>query len=98
MKFYTAIYASVYTELREQFENAKIEEVKNIPVNNILDPARPAARKKISRKRMMIVLTSVVLSFLSAVGYFVIRHQYGLQITAMMGRFHTVKDQYNAAQ
>ena len=46
------INSTIYTELRKQFELVKIEEVKNIPVINVMDPAR-APGKKISRKGLL---------------------------------------------
>ncbi len=73
----------VYTELRKQFELVKIEEVKNIPVINVLDPARaPATRDK--PRKTSIVLSAFFLSILFAVIFSVFQHQYGRQISAFV--------------
>lgn len=80
------INAAVYTELRKQFEIVKIEEVKNIPVINILDPAVPAARKD-KPKRSVIVITAFLLSFIGTIGYVGVNHQYGTIIQAQYTSF-----------
>jgi uncharacterized protein involved in exopolysaccharide biosynthesis len=59
------INSTLYIELKKQYELAKIEEIKNIPIINVMDPARPAARKA-RPKRSAIVLTVFTLSFLGS--------------------------------
>jgi uncharacterized protein involved in exopolysaccharide biosynthesis len=54
---------TIYIELKKQYEIAKIEEVKNIPIINVLDYARPAALKS-SPKRGIILATVLVFSFI----------------------------------
>ena len=83
------INAAIYTELRKQYEIVKIEEVKNIPVINILDPARPAA-KKAKPKRAVIVISFFLLSIVGSVGYYVIDHLYGVKIKSLYDRFRNV--------
>lgn len=73
------INAAVYTELRKQFEIVKIEVVKNIPVINVMDPARAPAWKD-KPKKATIVIIFFFLSFFGAIGYSIIHHQYGRQI------------------
>ena len=65
----------IYTELKKQYELARIEELKNIPVVNILDSARPPAKKD-KPKRAIIVLVSTMLGFLAACGYVYYRDVY----------------------
>jgi uncharacterized protein involved in exopolysaccharide biosynthesis len=47
------IDATLYTELKKQYELVKIEEIKNIPIINVLDPARAAAWKDKPKKVMI---------------------------------------------
>ncbi|MGB2870033.1 MAG: hypothetical protein WBD36_16410, partial [Bacteroidota bacterium] len=70
------INATVYTELKKQYEIAKIEEIKNIPIINVMDEARPAALKD-RPKRRDIVLTMLLLSFLGTCSYILIQDRYG---------------------
>lgn len=70
----------VYTELRKQFELVKIEEVKNIPVINAMDPARAPAKKD-KPKKAIIVMTVFFFSFIISVSYTVIKQQNRKQIS-----------------
>lgn len=69
------INSTLYIELKKQYELAKIEEIKNIPIINVMDPARPAARKA-SPKRSNIVLTVFSLSFLGSLLYVISLNRY----------------------
>ena len=80
------INATVYSELRKQFELVKTEEVKNIPVINVMDSARAPAKKD-KPKRAIIVLSVFLLSFLSAVGYIIVKQQYGEKISGFVEKF-----------
>ena len=79
------INATIYTELRKQYEIVKIEEVKNIPVINVMDPARAPAKKD-KPKLAIIVLSVFFLSLLGAVGHSVVKHQYGEQISKVTNK------------
>jgi uncharacterized protein involved in exopolysaccharide biosynthesis len=46
------INSTVFIELKKQLEIAKIEEIKNIPLINVLDPARPPAKKSFSNRAL----------------------------------------------
>ncbi len=70
----------VYTELRKQFELVKIEEVKNIPVINAMDPARAPAKKD-KPKKATIVLAVFLISFFGSIGYIIVQSQYGKLIS-----------------
>ena len=83
------INAVVYTELRKQFELVKIEEVKNIPVINVMDPARAPARKD-KPKRAVIVLTVLFLSFFGTIGYTIVQQQYGKQIAKVTTKLRSL--------
>jgi uncharacterized protein involved in exopolysaccharide biosynthesis len=63
--------SAIYVELKRQLEIAKIDEVKNIPVIQVLDYARPPTRKSYP-PRTAIVLGTMILAWL-AVGAVVIR-------------------------
>lgn len=62
------INTTIFIELKKQFEIAKIEELKNIPIINILDTARPAGKKD-GPKRAIIVIVATFLGFISSCGY-----------------------------
>ncbi|HTX18898.1 MAG TPA: hypothetical protein VMG34_09575 [Bacteroidota bacterium] len=73
------INSTLYTELKKQYELIKIEEIKNIPIINVLDPGRPAARKERPR-RSIIVIDTFFISLIGAVGYVYFRRKYAVQI------------------
>jgi uncharacterized protein involved in exopolysaccharide biosynthesis len=73
------INSTLYIELKKQYELAKIEEIKNIPIINVMDPARPAARKE-RPKRRVIVLTFFSLSLLGSLLYVVGRNRYADEV------------------
>lgn len=60
------INSTVFIELKKQIEIAKIEEIKNIPIINILDAARVPVQKT-SPYRRSIVVIAFFLSFVIAV-------------------------------
>jgi uncharacterized protein involved in exopolysaccharide biosynthesis len=70
------INSTLYEELKKQHEIAKIEEVKNVPIINVMDSARPAGKKE-KPKRSSITLAAVVVGFLASIGYVLFRHRYG---------------------
>ena len=55
------INSTIFTELKKQYEIVKIEEIKNLPVINILDKANPAIYKE-SPKRTVLVLSTLLLT------------------------------------
>lgn len=61
---------TLFIELKKQYEIAKIEEVKNMPVISVLDLARPAVYKD-RPKRSVIVIATFFLTFLLALTYVV---------------------------
>lgn len=76
---------TIYLELTKQYELAKIEEVKNMPVINVLDLARPAAYKG-GPMRSLIVLMCALLGFLSVTSYVLGEKYYGRGIRARLVR------------
>ena len=83
------INASVYTELRKQLELVKIEEVKNIPVINVMDSARAPAKKD-KPKRAAIVLTTFFLSLIGCVAYISLNNQFKQQIYRIANKFRSL--------
>ncbi|MGA9407998.1 MAG: Wzz/FepE/Etk N-terminal domain-containing protein [Bacteroidota bacterium] len=76
------INSTLYEELKKQYELAKIEEIKNIPIVNIMDAGRPAAKKEKPR-RSIIVFASFFLSFFGGMGFVYLKHKYGEKIVAV---------------
>lgn len=77
------INSTLYTELKKQFEIVKIEEIKNIPIINIMD-AGSAAAKKERPKRLMIVFMSTLFAFLGTVGYVFGMSRYGDDVRELL--------------
>lgn len=65
--------------LQQQYEVARIEEIKNVPIINVLDEAKPAAEKN-SPKRRIFVTVGFLLSFIGAVGYVIVKNKFGSEI------------------
>lgn len=65
---------ALFIELKKQYEIAKIEEVRNMPVINVLDLARPAAYKS-RPKRSVIVIVALLLGLAGAI-MFVLGQKY----------------------
>jgi len=63
--------STLFIELKRQFELAKLDEIKNTPVVQVLDVARPPADHA-SPRRTIMVLVAFFLSFLGASTWFVI--------------------------
>lgn len=61
------IQEEIFLVLKKEYETAKIEEVKNIPVVRVLDPAEPPAFKS-GPQRRRIMLVAILLGGLLAVG------------------------------
>jgi tyrosine-protein kinase Etk/Wzc len=68
-----SINTALYSELRKQFELARIEEVKNVPIINVLDRAIPATKKS-SPKRSLIVLFALVMGGTVSVMHVLYKH------------------------
>ncbi len=54
------INAALYVELKKQYELIRIEEVKNIPIVNILDAARAATRHTSPRRSLIAIGTFII--------------------------------------
>lgn len=69
------VKATVYVELKKQVELARIDEIKNIPIVNVLDPARPPVKKERPR-RLVITLATLLLALAGTSTYVVVRERY----------------------
>lgn len=69
------INAMLYTELKKQYELARIEEIKNVPIVSVMDPARPATRKD-RPKRVVLVLYGFFLGFSGGILYKILEARY----------------------
>lgn len=83
------INTTVYTELKKQYEVIKIEEVKNLPIINVLDKARAAAHRE-RPKRTMLVATWCVMSLLVALAFVVGQHRYGQDVIDFVSKIRTI--------
>ena len=77
------INSTLFIELKKQYELAKIEEIKNIPIINVLDVARPPTRKDRPKRATNTVLM-LLLAIIGSSGYFVVRQRYGSQVSAFL--------------
>ncbi len=91
------INTTIYTELKKQYEIVKIEEIKNIPIINVMDPARAAANREKPQRRK-IVLVSFFLSVVLATGYVVAVDRYKKPIRNFFRFLQLDKNQRSAAR
>jgi uncharacterized protein involved in exopolysaccharide biosynthesis len=69
------VSSTVFVELKKQYELAKLEEIKNMTIVNVLDPARVPATK-IGPKRKTNAAIGFMLTFLCLSGFYVVREIY----------------------
>lgn len=79
------INTALYVELKKQYELIKIEEIKNIPIINVMDPGRAAARKE-RPKRIAIVFSTFLFSLIASLGYVIVSNNYRQQIIGFISR------------
>jgi uncharacterized protein involved in exopolysaccharide biosynthesis len=77
------INSTLYIELKKQYELAKIEEIKNIPIINVMDAARPAVKKDRPR-RANIVITFFLISACGSLLYVIARNRYNQEFRRVM--------------
>jgi uncharacterized protein involved in exopolysaccharide biosynthesis len=76
------INSTLFIEMKKQYEIAKIEEVRNIPVVSVMDPGRPSAIQAGPQKRK-IVLIAFFASFLLIAGYVLVVNLFPDQIRSI---------------
>lgn len=69
------VKATVYIELKKQYELAKLEEIKNITIVNVLDPGRAPVKKE-RPKRATNAATMFILSVFGLSAYYIWRSEY----------------------
>ena len=79
------INSTIFMELKKQYEIVKIEEVKNLPVVNVLDSATPAVYKE-SPRRSIIVLSVIFVSCFLAFAYVLFGQYYGKRMSSFVRR------------
>jgi uncharacterized protein involved in exopolysaccharide biosynthesis len=79
---------TLFIELKKQFEIAKIEEVRTMPVINVLDLARSAVYKDRPR-RSLIVIVTFFLAIVGALGYVVGNKHYRNDIVKWINKVRT---------
>jgi uncharacterized protein involved in exopolysaccharide biosynthesis len=83
------INSTMYVELKKQYELIKIEEIRTTPIINVMDYARPAAKKE-RPKRSIIVLVSMMLACVGSGSYRIIEQKYGKNIKGWYGTFRSI--------
>lgn len=73
------VKATVFIELKKQYELAKLEEIKNITIVNVLDPGRPPVKKE-RPKRVTNSILAFAFVFCFVCGYYSVRRVYGRQL------------------
>ena len=76
------INSTLYTELKRQYELTKIEEIKNIPIVNIMDTGRASATRD-KPQRKLIVIFSFFLSLLAGIGFVYVKFTYSERIASV---------------
>jgi len=80
------VNSAVFVELKKQFELARLEEIKNMQIVNVLDPGRAPAIK-IGPKRKTNAVIAFSISFLCLSGYFAGKEFYGKQVRQWLMSF-----------
>ncbi len=80
------VESTIFVELKKQFELAKIEEIKNISVVNVLDEGRAPVKKERPHRATNAAIF-FLLAFCGLSSYYVIRERYAPQITEFLNMF-----------
>lgn len=86
-----SIQTAIFTTLKQQYEMAKIEEIKNVPIINVLDEGKAAAKKN-NPKRIVFTIIGLFLGFFFYCVYIVVNHQYGNDVKKYLGIFRKQKN------
>jgi len=84
------LQTTVFATLKQQHEVAKIEEIKSVPIINVLDEAKPAAKRN-SPKRRVFALVGFLIGFTFACVYTVIKSKYMGYISPYLNIFKKKK-------
>lgn len=77
------VRSTIFVELKKQYELAKIEEIKNIAIVNVLDEARAPVKKE-RPKRVQNTLIFLFLAFLGSSSFYALDTMYGVQVRGLL--------------
>lgn len=86
------VNSTVYVELKKQLELAKLEEIKNLSIVNILDPARPPALKDGPKRKTNTAISFVLALFVSS-AFFIAVEKYREQIISLRTKLRNVRNE-----
>lgn len=84
------INTTMFIELKKQYEIAKIEEIKNVPIINVLDYARPPAKHTSPREGIVIVVAGLI-SFVVALSYVFLDFRYKSRLEMIKDKLYLKK-------
>jgi uncharacterized protein involved in exopolysaccharide biosynthesis len=84
------INATMYVELKKQFELVKIEEIRTTPIISVMDYARPAAKKE-RPKKGNIILLSFIISIIGSGCYCIVEKLYWHNVTTWYKSIQALK-------
>jgi len=84
------VNSAVFIELKKQYELAKLEEIKNMTIVNVLDSAR-APVKKIGPKRKTNAIIAFIVALFGMSGYYAVRRVHGSKITSWISMFRSAR-------
>jgi len=79
------VKSTIFIELKKQYELAKLEEIKNITIVNVLDPGRPPVKKE-RPKRTTTSAIFFLVALISSSGYYVTRVKYGGRVATFVNK------------
>ena len=80
------VKSAVFIELKKQSELAKLEEIKNITIVNVLDPGRVPVRKERPKRATNAVIMTLVTACI-ALAFYAIREVYGKSVKTLLLSF-----------
>lgn len=84
------INTTLYVELKKQYEIARIEEIRDVPIINVMDYARPAAKKS-SPKRAINTITALFISCFISILFVFINFRYKKTVNDVMDKMPLLK-------
>jgi uncharacterized protein involved in exopolysaccharide biosynthesis len=81
------VKSTIFVELKKQYELAKLEEIKNISIVNVLEPGRAPVKKE-RPHRLLNTLILFLFSLIASATYFLIEALYGSRISSFIHLIH----------
>jgi len=79
------INSTLYEELKRQYELARVEEIKNIPIINVMDRARPSQKHE-SPKRALLGVTAFLFALTATIMGVIVANRYRRQFALVTSR------------